>query len=144
MFDCDARMPLSERLCPCAEVDKIKEERARLKSILQREASLQRKEVRSRDNTFGARGEMGVCHTSVTSGCPQLARLAELSEGVARAMARIDRTHSALKATTEELSKKEGRLAEMLEEDKLDEEVQAITAANVKVRLLRPDCFVCA
>jgi len=59
-------------------------------------------------------------------------------------MARIDRTHSALKATTEELSKKEGRLAEMLEEDKLDEEVQAITAAHVKVRLLPPDCLVCA
>lgn len=45
LFDCDAKMPLSERLCPCSEVDKVKAERERLRTILAKEQELKLKEV---------------------------------------------------------------------------------------------------
>ena len=67
----------------------------------------------------------------------QLHRLAELSDNVAMAMERMDRTHTALKATTEALSEREGQLAELVEQDRLSEEVKALSGPGTKVRRQR-------
>ena len=53
------------------------------------------------------------------------------------AMERMDRTHTALKATTEALSEREGQLAELVEQDRLSEEVKALSGPGTKVRRQR-------
>lgn len=86
------------------------------------------------------------CVPCVTTGpCAtrtQLHRLAELSDNVAMAMERMDRTHTALKATTEALSEREGQLADLVEQDRLSEEVKALSGPGTKVGGVRP-CTCC-
>jgi len=64
----------------------------------------------------------------------QVERLNKLQLGVARAMERIDRTHNALKVTTQVLRHKQEELNELIRTDQLDQEVDRLKDPSSKVR----------